>query len=61
MNRYPRLSDEAYEDPKIHREEVIEAVADAVADVVSYYDHPLSDGQLTELKKALASIIPEKS
>lgn len=58
MNRYPKLSEEAYKDENVHRLETIAVATSAVADVWNYYrSSNLTDEQIEDVRVALEAVL----
>lgn len=67
MNRYPRLSEAAYEDlnkgsGERHRSEVVAMIVDYAVDMWKYYSScPLSDTEQERVRSALDEAFPDSS
>lgn len=58
MNAYPRLSDKAYADDKLHHREVVEMIADEAVEMWRYYKSKrLTAQQQEQLKKVLGELM----
>ena len=62
MRPYPHLTEKAYEDDEVHRQEVLEEIADEVLGVLTYYGEcrkPLSDEEVSKLQQIINIQIQE--